>query len=114
RKIRIDFGISIDFPDGIGISLEGVGKTNVHGAVGTIDYSVDGVTDKGTIIYIKSTLSGDEPRDVMDYASAHPDFPHETTTDQWFGESQFESYRTLGRHSVENLETVITKTFVAL
>jgi hypothetical protein len=27
---------------------------------------------------------------------ANPDFPHESTTDQWFTESQFESYRSLG------------------
>ena len=26
------------------------------------------------------------------------DFPHETTLDQWFGESQFESYRRLGEY----------------
>ena len=29
-----------------------------------------------------------------------PDFPHETTLDQWFSESQFESYRMLGLHTV--------------
>jgi hypothetical protein len=27
---------------------------------------------------------------------SHPDFPHESTADQWFSESQFESYRRLG------------------
>lgn len=31
----------------------------------------------------------------MSYARAHETFPHETTTDQWFTESQFESYRSL-------------------
>ena len=35
------------------------------------------------------------------YAAAHPEFPHESTTDQWFGESQLESYRLLGLHAVE-------------
>jgi hypothetical protein len=29
------------------------------------------------------------------------EFPHESTTDQWFGESQLESYRVLGLHAVE-------------
>src|SRR5262249_6612522 len=28
-------------------------------------------------------------------------FPHESTADQWFGESQFESYRSLGMHITE-------------
>jgi hypothetical protein len=30
-------------------------------------------------------------------------FPHESTVDQFFSESQFESYRMLGRHAVERL-----------
>jgi hypothetical protein len=33
---------------------------------------------------------------VRFYAGRHPDFPHETTADQWFDENQFESYRRLG------------------
>ena len=30
-------------------------------------------------------------------------FPHESTLDQWFSESQFESYRTLGRYQMADL-----------
>ena len=30
-------------------------------------------------------------------------FPHESTGDQWFSESQFESYRMLGLHTVERI-----------
>src|SRR6185369_1377802 len=30
-------------------------------------------------------------------------FPHESTADQWFSESQFESYRVLGSHIMEQL-----------
>ena len=44
---------------------------------------------------------GDEPVGVRSFASTHKDFPHETTADQWFTESQFESYRALGLHTVE-------------
>ena len=36
------------------------------------------------------------PMAVASYAAANPDFPHESTADQWFSESQFESYRGLG------------------
>jgi hypothetical protein len=32
----------------------------------------------------------------MSYALTHPHFPHESTTNQFFTESQFESYRALG------------------
>jgi hypothetical protein len=34
--------------------------------------------------------------DVLSYASTHLEFPHETTANQFFTESQFESYRALG------------------
>ena len=53
----------------------------------------------GTLLYIKSSLTGDEPADVLRYAAEHPAFPHESTNDQFFDESQFESYRALGYHA---------------
>ena len=104
RKIRIDLGIPIEFPDGLEIDAAHVGKGNQHNAVALIRYSaVDGHVDDGVLLYLKATLSGDEPIDVRNYAAAHNDFPHETTANQWFGESQFESYRMLGLHSVKTL-----------
>ena len=59
--------------------------------------------DDGTLIYIKPSLSGDEPADVRNYASTDPRFPHQPTADQFFDETQFESYRRLGLHIVEKL-----------
>jgi hypothetical protein len=43
-------------------------------------------------------VTGDEPTDVRRYAAEHAAFPHEPTSDQFFDESQFESYRALGCH----------------
>jgi hypothetical protein len=40
---------------------------------------------------------------VFNYAIRHPEFPHEPTSDQFFNESQFESYRALGSHIIETL-----------
>jgi hypothetical protein len=34
---------------------------------------------------------------------AHGQFPHEPTTDQFFSESQFESYRMLGSHVMQQM-----------
>jgi hypothetical protein len=73
-------------------------------ALGTIHYvDADGKDadvkryGNGTIIYIKPAYHGTEDSaGIRSYAMAHPDFPHETTVDQWFTESQFESYRSLG------------------
>ena len=76
---------------------------------------------QGTLLYIKSSLTGDEPADVLRYASLHPAFPHESTSDQFFDESQFESYRALGYHIGCNVlsaaaerDEMATKTVVEL
>ena len=69
-------------------------------AIGRIFYAgVDGPdTPDGTLIYIKPSLSSDVSIDVMSYAIQHPDFPQQSTADQFFDEAQFESYRRLGFH----------------
>ena len=50
-------------------------------------------------MYLKSSLTGDEPGDVLNYKKEDAPFPHDTTLNQWFTESQFESYRRLGHHA---------------
>ncbi len=98
RKIRIDLGIDID------INVEPLRpspqhRSGAHYAIGTIRYSrVDPGAPDGILIYLKPSLSGDEPVDVLEYAAHHKQFPHEPTSDQFFDESQFESYRRLGEH----------------
>ena len=53
--------------------------------------------EHGYILYIKPAYHGTEKSaGIRSYATANPSFPHETTADQWFTESQFESYRSLG------------------
>ena len=108
RKIRIDFGISIVFPDGLPTPAWSRGEKNKHkhSAHGVIRYAtVDGPCADGSLIYIKPLLAGNEPLDITRYAAkagkaqAHP-FPHHSTADQFFDEVQFESYRMLGYHSV--------------
>jgi glycerophosphoryl diester phosphodiesterase len=54
--------------------------------------------EEGYLIYLKPSLTGDEPQDLVEYSRRVPQFPHQTTADQWFDESQFESYRKLGMH----------------
>jgi len=70
-----------------------------HWAIGTIHYdAVHPGAQPGTLVFLKASLTGDEPVDVLNYAREHPPFPHQTTADQFFTESQFESYRALGCH----------------
>lgn len=76
--------------------------TGPHVAVGRIIYrqKQDGAGEDvhGVIIYIKSSLSGDENDMIQNYKRRFSDFPHETTLDQFFTEEQFEVYRALGYH----------------
>jgi hypothetical protein len=96
RKIRIDLGIPVD------IVLPQAGSWTC--AVGRIRYDcVDVGAPDGVLVYIKPALTGGEPADVLAYSRMNPAFPHESTADQWFTESQFESYRQLGSHIIESI-----------
>ena len=119
RKIRIDFGIPIEFgPMSIyPRSAIDTLKTPGHNcAVGRICYSlVDGAdAPDGVIVYIKPALYGDEPRDIYEYSKRNQTFPHESTSEQFFSESQFESYRMLGAYTMEKLCTDCTGDFDCL
>ncbi len=108
RKIRVDFGIPIDF-DQMNIysrsQIDAAKKQGHNCAIGRIRYSaVDGSTaPDGILVYIKPACYGDEPRDIYEYFKRSETFPHESTADQFFSESQFESYRMLGAHTMEKL-----------
>lgn len=101
RRIRLDLGIPIEF-DPIPITKAGQGHGNPHAAIGVIRYSaMDGSSaPDGTILYLRATISGDEPVDVLNYSKADPLFPNDSTADQFFDEARFESYRVLGFHTV--------------
>jgi len=121
RKIRADLGIPIDFPAPVRIvprsADAGARAKGLYWAVGRIRYSeIDRVSKGGAgdaddsskapdgwLLYIKPAFYGTEPPDVYAYAKAHDEFPHESTVDQFFSESQFESYRMLGAHAVARL-----------
>lgn len=108
RKIRIDLGVPLAFPERIRIYPKPEGKP-VEGAaycaVGRLDYAaVDGAgTKPGLLLYVKPAIVDGEPYDVTNYSRTSQDFPHESTADQWFGESQFESYRALGRNAIDTI-----------
>ena len=110
RKIRIDFGIPIEFgPMGIypRSKIDTLKEPGHNCAIGRSRYSVvdgDSVAD-GMLIYIKPACYGDEPRDIYEYFKRSETFPHESTKNQFFAESQFESYRMLGAYTIEKLCT---------
>jgi hypothetical protein len=110
RYARIDLGVRVDLPwqqisdvanaatvlarDGKPIPATG----GPHCAVGSILYPGG---EHGVLLYVKATLTGDEPDYVVDYKMRNPAFPHESTGDQFFSEEQFEAYRALGFHALD-------------
>lgn len=102
RRVREDFGVEVEID--ISTLRPGAdGLARQHAAVGTIHYNGLTGMDKGTIIFFKSTLTGDEPPDVLQYRTRNRTFPHETTGDQFYDEAQWESYRRLGEHAARTV-----------
>ena len=117
RKCRIDFGAEIELdlsptrPNAKSL------LSTAHVIRGTIRYPETPSDQKGAVWYIKASLTGkppaagedanaelpDAPGDVQNYKLQHPHFPHDSTAEQWFTESQFESYRRLGQSIVDGL-----------
>lgn len=98
RRVREDFGVEIE----LDISRLRPGENGLahqHAVVGTIHYDGPAGFDKGTIIFFKPAMTGDEPPDVLQYHTRNGAFPHESTSDQFYDEAQWESYRRLGEHA---------------
>jgi predicted acylesterase/phospholipase RssA len=115
RYARIDLGTIINLPwaeirDGTRSASAEIAKSGglpphaaphgPHCAVGDIQYPHG---RSGILIYVKSSITGDENDYIVDYKRRFPTYPHETTADQLFSEEQFEVYRALGFHAVKEL-----------
>jgi hypothetical protein len=115
RYARIDLGVLIYLPwaeirDGTRAASEEIAKTGglpphaaphgPHCAIGEITYPQN---QKGILLYVKSSITGDENDYIVDYKRRFPSYPHETTADQLFSEEQFEVYRALGFHAVNEV-----------
>jgi hypothetical protein len=79
------------------VTREGINQPfcRAHFKVGQILYP-DG--SKGTLVFVKPTLTGDESIDLLHYRAKNNQFPHESTSDQFYEPTQVEAYRRLGEH----------------
>ena len=69
--------------------------TRQQGALFWVNYTSQPGT-RSVLLYLKAKLTGNESADVANYHATHPEFPNESTADQFFDEEQWESYRQLG------------------
>jgi Patatin-like phospholipase len=109
RRCRIDFGaeIALKVDDFVTLpNAQGIGSVQV--AKGKIRYQPEhlqmlgmnpATEHDGVIIWVKPTVTASSAADVRQYRRAHSDFPQQSTAEQWYDESQFESYRRLGYES---------------
>jgi hypothetical protein len=99
QLVKIDLGVRIE-PDLSDLRMERDGCGRAHFGLSRLDYP-DG--SHGLLLYIKSSLTGNEPEFLKKYHTENPDFPHQSTANQLFSETQFEAYRALGEHIAEDL-----------
>ncbi len=99
RLAWIDMAIDVQI-DLSELAVDETGVSQAHFALGTITYPGGA---RGYLLYLKLSVTGNEQDYVHEYRSRNPDFPHESTADQFFDEDQFEAYRALGAHVAEDL-----------
>ncbi|HEX7136771.1 MAG TPA: hypothetical protein VF219_02950, partial [Vicinamibacterales bacterium] len=119
RKARLDFGAEVrllDPPMPLFGAPDDLRRKHVEGGgpalsrhhvlaaqviypdAGHLSVSDSSARAHSLLIIVKPSVTGDEPLDVLQYAASHPTFPQEPTSDQFFDEAQWESYRKLGEH----------------
>jgi hypothetical protein len=106
RHAQLDFGVRIEpHLDTIRPDLK-TNHSQAHATLCRIHYppAADGrPAATGLLLYLKLSVTGNESELIRRYRTICPDFPHQSTLDQFFNEEQFEAYRQLGVHVTEGL-----------
>jgi len=130
RRVQIDFGAEITFLSPVELQdlvakskgpaggalprsvLDAIGElddvrsslnssSRKHAAVARVRYN--GTKEQSVLLYVKASMTGDEPLDVLEYHRQHHHFPHQSVRDQFLDDAQWESYRALGHHCANPL-----------
>ncbi|MEL7024257.1 MAG: patatin-like phospholipase family protein [Pseudomonadota bacterium] len=94
QRVRVDFGAEIVLHCDELVAQARHGAAQKPFSLGTIRYA-DGST--GEILYIKPMIRQKLSADIYAYQKAHPEFPNQSTANQFFDAQQFDAYRELGR-----------------
>src|SRR5690606_21724955 len=93
ERVRVDFGAEVE------LAVDGLARERERGQgqrpwrLGRVRYA-DG--SRGQILYLRPMMCEGLSADIYTYWRGHPLFPDEPTSNQFFGEAQFEAYRSLG------------------
>ena len=93
EKVRVDFGARIELTADAYERERRDAFVATPSLLGRVTYA-DG--SQGRILYLRPLLVNGLGADIYAYWRAHPDFPDEPTSQQFYGEAQFEAYRMLG------------------
>jgi hypothetical protein len=94
QRARADLGADVDIcADPLLHADDSAIRKRVH-LVGKVGYA-DG--SRGEILYLKALLRENLGADIYAYWRTNPEFPNQPTSNQFYGELQFDSYRELGR-----------------
>jgi hypothetical protein len=99
QRVRVDFGVHIRFTSDTyplqAMKPSDLGSVVKRGwAVGTIKYPGTGA--QGILLYLQASPIAGMNADTVSYWRRNPEFPNQTTADQFFDEEQIEAYRELG------------------
>lgn len=95
--IDLEVKIDVDLDD---LRLDAKGLSRSHFRFCRITYPGG---QFGYLLYLKLSLTGNEGEFLRRYRLDEPAFPHHSTVDQFFSETQFEAYRSLGEHVGDKL-----------
>ena len=132
RKARIDLNASVEFMrprDESEIRLAGGTPSDELGQFGTLNdlasahsnacvalaivTYAEAPGNPAILVYVKPNFFEGLPVDLVNFKAANPAFPQEPTSDQFFSESQWESYFLLGREVAKNLSVELLTRIVA-
>jgi hypothetical protein len=105
RLAAIDLGVRIDIDlDDLRLNAQGLSRSHFRFCRILYPESGRGSRDLvGYLLYLKLSLTGNEGEFIRRYRLDQPIFPHHSTADQLFTETQFEAYRSLGEHVGDKL-----------
>jgi hypothetical protein len=105
RLAAIDLGVRIEINlDDLRLNEQGLSRSHFRFCRVLYPKAERGSEEViGYLLYVKLSLTGNEGEFIRRYRLDEPVFPHHSTADQFFSETQFEAYRSLGEHVGDKL-----------